>query len=53
MPCTATPAGRWPGLPARADLVVLGRHPGLPGPGSVRHAGLNHAHGPIVIIPSS
>ena len=40
-------------LSARAYLVVLGRHPGLPGPGSVRHAVLNHAHGPIVIVPSS
>jgi nucleotide-binding universal stress UspA family protein len=40
------------GLSARADLVVLGRHPGLPGPGSVRHAVLNHAHGPVAIIPS-
>ena len=37
------------GLSARADLVVVGRHakhPGLPGAGSVRHAVLNHAHGP-------
>jgi nucleotide-binding universal stress UspA family protein len=41
------------GLSARADLVVLGRHPGLPGPGSVRHAVLNHAHGPVAIVPSS
>lgn len=40
-------------LSARADLVVIGRHPGLPGPGSVRHALLNHAHGPIAIVPSS
>jgi nucleotide-binding universal stress UspA family protein len=40
------------GLSARADLVVLGRHPGMPGPGSVRHAVLNHAHGPIAIVPS-
>ena len=40
-------------LSARADLVVIGRHPGLPGPGSVRHAVLNHAHGPIAIVPSS
>ncbi len=43
------------GLSARADLVVIGRytkHPGLEGPGSVRHAVLNHAHGPIAIIPS-
>lgn len=40
-------------LSARADLVVLGRHTGLPGPGSVRHAVLNHAHGPVAIVPSS
>ena len=42
------------GLSARADLVVLGRHHHdgrLPGPGAVRHAVLNHAHGPIVIVP--
>jgi len=44
------------GLSVRADLVVIGRHashPGLRGPGSVRHAVLNHAHGPIAIVPSS
>ena len=44
------------GLSARADLVVIGRHakhPGLPGAGSVRHAVLNHAHGPVVTIPSA
>jgi nucleotide-binding universal stress UspA family protein len=40
-------------LSARADLVVIGRHPGLPGPGSVRHAVLNHARGPVAIVPSS
>jgi nucleotide-binding universal stress UspA family protein len=43
------------GLSAGADLVVVGRHakhPGLPGAGSVRHAVLNHAHGPVVIVPS-
>jgi nucleotide-binding universal stress UspA family protein len=42
------------GLSARADLVVLGRHHPdglLPGPGAVRHAVLNHAHGPVVIVP--
>jgi nucleotide-binding universal stress UspA family protein len=42
------------GLSARADLVVLGRHRPdgfLPGPGAVRHAVLNHAHGPVVIVP--
>ncbi len=44
------------GLSARADLVVIGRHvnhTGRPGPGSVRHAVLNHAHGPIAVVPSS
>jgi nucleotide-binding universal stress UspA family protein len=44
------------GLSARADLVVLGRHTthgARPGPGSVRHAVLNHAHGPVVTVPSS
>ena len=44
------------GLSARADLVVIGRHdrhPDLQGPGSVRHAVLNHAYGPVVIVPSS
>jgi len=43
------------GLSARADLVVLGRHskhPGRQGPGSARHAVLNHAHGPIAVVPS-
>ena len=40
------------GLSARADLVVIGRRPGTPGPGSVRHALLNHAHGPVAIVPS-
>jgi nucleotide-binding universal stress UspA family protein len=40
------------GLSARTDLVVIGRRPGEPGPGSVRHALLNHAHGPIAIVPS-
>jgi nucleotide-binding universal stress UspA family protein len=40
-------------LSARADLVVIGRHPGLPGPGSVRHAVLSHARGPVAVVPSS
>jgi nucleotide-binding universal stress UspA family protein len=40
------------GLSARADLVVIGRRPGAPGPGSVRHALLNHAHGPVAVVPS-
>jgi nucleotide-binding universal stress UspA family protein len=42
-------------LSARADLVVIGRHtshPGLPGAGPVRHTVLNHAHGPIAVVPS-
>jgi nucleotide-binding universal stress UspA family protein len=37
---------------ARADLVVIGRH-GDPGIGSVQHALLDHARGPVAIIPSS
>jgi len=41
---------------ARTDLVVLGRHggpaPGSAGVGSVQHAVLNHAHGPVAIVPS-
>jgi nucleotide-binding universal stress UspA family protein len=41
---------------ARTDLVVLGRHghPGGAGPGigSVQHAVLDHAHGPVAVIPS-
>ena len=44
------------GLSARADLVVIGRHAsrsGLRGLGSVRHAVLNHAHGPIAVVPAS
>lgn len=43
------------GASARADLVVLGRHApdGLraPGVGSVTHAVLSHAHGPVVSVP--
>jgi nucleotide-binding universal stress UspA family protein len=44
------------GLSARAALAVLGRHakhPGLQGPGSVRHAVLSHALGPVAVVPSS
>jgi len=44
------------GRSARADLVVLGRHAGplgQPGPGSLRHAVLHHAHGPVVVVPTS
>ena len=40
------------GLSARADLVVLGRHPAHHGPGTVIHSVLNHAHGPVVTVPS-
>jgi nucleotide-binding universal stress UspA family protein len=40
------------GLSARADLVVLGRHPAHHGAGTVIHAVLNHAHGPVVTVPS-
>ncbi|MBV9380661.1 MAG: universal stress protein [Streptosporangiaceae bacterium] len=40
---------------ARADLVVLGRHGGpgtSPGIGSIQHAVLNHAGGPVAVVPS-
>ena len=46
---------------ARADLVVLGRHGPArpasagsagPGIGSTLHAVLNHAHGPVAIVPA-
>ena len=41
---------------ARADLVVMGRHghPSGPGPGigSIQHAVLDHAHGPVAVVPS-
>ena len=45
------------GLSARADLTFLGGHAphgaGPRGPGTVTHAVLNHAHGPVVTVPSS
>ncbi len=43
------------GLSARADLVIIGRHAEhpVPGPGSVRHAVLNHALDPVAVVPSS
>ena len=47
------PARALVGLSARADLLVIGRHAGRQGPGSVRHAVLSHAHGPVAIVPSS
>ncbi len=40
------------GLSARADLVVIGRHHGPHGAGAVLHAVLDHAHGPVVTVPS-
>jgi nucleotide-binding universal stress UspA family protein len=40
---------------SRADLVVIGRH-GAPGRhpaiGAIQHAVLNHAHGPVAMVPS-
>ena len=41
---------------ARADLVVLGKHghpaDAGPGIGSIQHAVLDHAHGPVAVVPS-
>jgi len=41
---------------ARADLVVLGRHghpeDAGPGIGSIQHAVLDHAHGPVAVVPA-
>lgn len=41
------------GLSARADLVVIGRRAEHHGPGTVMHAVLNHAHGPVATVPSA
>jgi nucleotide-binding universal stress UspA family protein len=35
---------------ARADLVVIARH-GSPGVGSIQHALLDHARGPVAVVP--
>lgn len=43
-------------LSIRTDLVVIGRHvsrSGVPGPGSVRHAVLNRALGPVAVVPTA
>jgi nucleotide-binding universal stress UspA family protein len=40
---------------ARADLVVIGRHGGHdtgPAIGAVQHGVLNHAHGPVAVVPA-
>ena len=41
---------------ARADLVVIGRHDGVgdhPAIGGIQHALLNHASGPVAIVPAA
>jgi nucleotide-binding universal stress UspA family protein len=42
---------------ARADLVVLGRHDGgsagAAGIGTIQHAVLDHARGPVAVVPSA
>ena len=50
------PARALIGLSVRADLVVMGRHAGHPGPhgpGRVRHPVLSHAHGPVAVVPTA
>src|SRR5689334_22923464 len=47
------PAPALIGPSGRAHLVVIGRHSRHQGPGSVRHAVLYHAHGPVVTVPSA
>jgi nucleotide-binding universal stress UspA family protein len=39
---------------AHTDLVVIGRHSGATGlaVGAIQHAVLNHAHGPVAIVPA-
>ena len=39
-------------MSAKPDLVVLGRRSAHHDPASVMHAVLNHAHGPVVTVPS-
>jgi nucleotide-binding universal stress UspA family protein len=41
------------GLSARTDLVVIGRRAAHHGSGSVMHAVLSHAHGPVATVPSA
>jgi nucleotide-binding universal stress UspA family protein len=41
---------------ARADLVVIGRHDGpgsRPAIGGIQHALLNHARGPVAVVPAT
>lgn len=41
---------------ARADLVVIGRHDGTgsrPAIGGIQHALLNHARGPVAVVPAT
>ena len=52
---TGIPARVLASYSARTDLVVLGRHghPAGTGPGigSIQHAVLDHAHGPVAVVP--
>jgi len=47
----AHPARVLAGAAARADLVVLGRHREGSAVGSITHAVLAHAHGPVAVVP--
>jgi nucleotide-binding universal stress UspA family protein len=48
----ANPGRVLAGASARADLVVLGRQIAGPAVGTVTHAVLSHAHGPVAIVAS-
>jgi nucleotide-binding universal stress UspA family protein len=48
----AHPARVLAGASTRADLVVLGRRKTGSAVGSVTHAVLSHAHGPVATVPA-